>query len=501
MLAEGTVGINTRKAADLWRDLPETYYAVVEFYLLANAMLVRSYTEFVKLAETVVNRYPRAVERVLVEPPLPAFTRRRPDHPTVVIWAPQRASAELALHAGGMDGFPGEVVAVSADAATVGNLRVVPADDPTLPDVLSRAGCIVCVEPNDPGDAVAFARHGFGIVAPRTSGAHEFVPDVVVWDAANATRLHHAVSDALARPASLGDPYVAPPQRPAPPPAPVPAGDLPLVSIVIPTYNRPDDLRAALRSVAAQTYPRIEAVVVNDAGASVDHVVRDFPFARLIDHDVNGGSNVAARTGALAAASDYLAFLPDDDSIYPDHIERVMYALVRSGAKIAHGSGMLRYVERAADGSWLTVGFHARLLADTLTPNLALVATPVNFNAIVHHRSVFDEAGYWMMDSCLSDLELHMRQGVRYVFVHADSITFEFREHAGNQAKKNDFAREALRLYDVIHPAPDRPLLRESRMRTVDIFSRRRSDRPAFEPTLSLPPTPMTPPRTIEVRS
>jgi Glycosyl transferase family 2 len=484
MLAKGGVQIGDRLASEIW-DAP-LLLVVAEFYRLGSAMLVRSYTEFSKFIEQS-RGLARPVERVLVEPALPQVERRLPETPTVVIWGPQRIGAHLALHLGGLFEFAGEVWCVAADVANVPpGTKVVLRDDPQTAQALSRAACVVCVEPNDPGDAVAFARQGFGVVAPVTSGAHEFAPEVVIWDAANATTLHKAVVKALARPAAIRHSYVAPPRAPLPPPPPLPRAELPLVSVIIPTYNRPDDLRRALSAVGAQTYPNIEAVVVNDCGTPVDDVVGGFPFARLIDHAVNRGTIPAWGTGMQHAKGDWIQFLPDDDTLYPDHIERVMFAVLRSGAKIAHGNGMLRYVERAADGGWNTTGFNASLCSDTLTPTVALIATKVSENGVMHHRTVFDDGGWWRDDSSLADLELHMRLGLKFVFVHVDEITFEFREHAGNQAKLLDFGTELLRIYDELHPRPDRPLLTAARQSTHENMAARVPGQPAFPPTISL---------------
>ena len=163
-----------------------------------------------------------------------------------------------------------------------------------------------------------------------------------------------------------------------------------------------------------------------------------------------------------------------------------MFALLRSGAKLAHGNGMLRYVERTADGGWKTTGVNASLCSDPLTSKTALIATPVSENGVIHHRSVFAEAGWWLSDSCLADLELHMRLGLRYVFVHVDQITFEFREHAGNQAKQMDFPTELRRIYDELHPVPDRPLLAVGRNSTLAAMAARTPGKPAFPPTIAL---------------
>jgi hypothetical protein len=161
-----------------------------------------------------------------------------------------------------------------------------------------------------------------------------------------------------------------------------------------------------------------------------------------------------------------------------------MFAMLRAGSKVAHGNGMLRYVERTAEGKWKTTGVNATLLSETLTPTSAMVATPVSENGVIQHRSVFDEAGWWLTGNSLADLELHMRFGKHWVFVHADDITFEFREHAHNQAKLLDFPTDLLRIYEQLHPAPDRPILAQYRQQTHAGMAARIPGQPAFPPTI-----------------
>src|SRR6185437_10184274 len=71
---------------------------------------------------------------------------------------------------------------------------------------------------------------------------------------------------------------------------PVPFTRTPKVSVIVPTYNRPDRLRAALASLAAQTYQDFEVIIVNDAGCDVGAVVAacaDRYRITTITHDRN----------------------------------------------------------------------------------------------------------------------------------------------------------------------------------------------------------------------
>jgi glycosyltransferase involved in cell wall biosynthesis len=113
----------------------------------------------------------------------------------------------------------------------------------------------------------------------------------------------------------------------------------PLVSVIVPTLNRPAMLRDALASIAAQTYSPIEIIVVNDAGVDVEGVVSRFGLKQRIvclKHAINKGLPAARNTGLKAASGDYVAYLDDDDVYYPDHIHTLVSFLLDSDYKIAY---------------------------------------------------------------------------------------------------------------------------------------------------------------------
>jgi len=97
--------------------------------------------------------------------------------------------------------------------------------------------------------------------------------------------------------------------------------------IVIPTYNRPDDLREALESLLAQSYPHWVAVIVNDAStvdySGIEKFYTDDRFI-FISKDYNGGINAARNVGIdylTGRGIDFVSFLDDDDIFAPDFLE------------------------------------------------------------------------------------------------------------------------------------------------------------------------------------
>lgn len=104
----------------------------------------------------------------------------------------------------------------------------------------------------------------------------------------------------------------------------------PRVSVIIPTFGRPDTLVRAIQSVLEQTYPYVEAIVVddNEPGTAERHAteiqMKQFagdPRVRYIRHEHNKNGAAARNTGARHSKAKYLALLDDDDEFLPNKIE------------------------------------------------------------------------------------------------------------------------------------------------------------------------------------
>lgn len=107
----------------------------------------------------------------------------------------------------------------------------------------------------------------------------------------------------------------------------------PLVSVVIPTQNRPRLLKDALASLVGQTYRNWEAIVVNDGGEDVQHVIAEIgndPRIRLLTHWRKLGQSCARNTALRVAQGQIICFLDDDDRYLPTHIEGIVITMRQS---------------------------------------------------------------------------------------------------------------------------------------------------------------------------
>lgn len=94
-----------------------------------------------------------------------------------------------------------------------------------------------------------------------------------------------------------------------------------LLSIIIPTYNRPNLLLRAVNSALAQTIEDFEVIVVDDCSSEpVD--LPEHPRLRIIRLPKNKGGSAARNIGTRAAKGRWINFLDDDDELLP-HMARV----------------------------------------------------------------------------------------------------------------------------------------------------------------------------------
>jgi glycosyltransferase involved in cell wall biosynthesis len=140
-----------------------------------------------------------------------------------------------------------------------------------------------------------------------------------------------------------------------PAPGPVPPADSPLVSVVIPHHAQLELFAHTLRSVAAQDYPNLEIVVVDD-GTPDDTVLEglkellDEPWGRPISfiRQDNAYLGAARNTGVRAAQADLLAFVDDDDIVEPHYVSTLVTAARVAGAD-AVSSVLVTHVDDGSD--------------------------------------------------------------------------------------------------------------------------------------------------------
>ena len=188
----------------------------------------------------------------------------------------------------------------------------------------------------------------------------------------------------------------------------------PLVSYIVPTYNRPELLDRALESIGSQEYSRFEAVVVNDFGQDIAAVVSEYPFAKLVNHERNLGLSAARNTGISHSEGKYIGYLDDDDWLYPDHTVVLLGALL-GGHRAGYSDAAVRYRRDGPTELFMSNDWNKENLRKW---NLFPVC------CALHERDLIDEVGFF--DEQLpthEDWDMWLRMSEICDFVHVPMMT------------------------------------------------------------------------------
>lgn len=127
----------------------------------------------------------------------------------------------------------------------------------------------------------------------------------------------------------------------------------PVVSVVMPTFNRAHLVGRAIESVLAQTYQDFELLVIDDgSGDATAEAVQRYrdPRMRLVRLPTNRGLARARNAGIQAARGEWIAFLDDDDVWLARRLERQMALMAATPVPHANVGYCLSYVHDEAVG-------------------------------------------------------------------------------------------------------------------------------------------------------
>lgn len=367
-----------------------------DFMRLGNSLLVRSWTEYQRftglLWETPLN-----VTRALVSSTAIPQWESRFGGKHLVIWAPEANPEDVAIPAFAVENlhFTTYVVCRNPDRSAELDLRAVFVGTDAAAAILQDALAIIVADLNDPGPAVALAQSGVPIAIASTSGAHEYVDGAPMFLPWSARSIRNAALLALGAPPSrvradlpTSVDFAAELKATEPPVTP----DPPLVSILLSTKDRREVLPRALDSIATQTYPNIEILVINDGGEPIADIVARYPSARLIDHQDSKGLVKRLHETSSVAAGKYCVAHSDDDYFFPDHFARCIYAMERTGSPASRPIVLYTLNSPGQDDLYYVVGhtvnhYHAYDPTELLWAN--------NIGIVVQTRQIIFDCGLW----------------------------------------------------------------------------------------------------------
>lgn len=121
---------------------------------------------------------------------------------------------------------------------------------------------------------------------------------------------------------------------------------LPLVSVVVPTHNRPDFLKRTLQSILQQTYKNLQIIIVSNGFNSSNKKVVDALQDKRVEYyeqENSGGPSSPRNHGIRKSKGKYIAFCDDDDLFVPEKIQKQVDVLENNHDFGLSYSKMLRF--------------------------------------------------------------------------------------------------------------------------------------------------------------
>lgn len=214
----------------------------------------------------------------------------------------------------------------------------------------------------------------------------------------------------------------------------------PKVSIVIPVYNGEDYIREAIDSALAQTYENCEILVVNDGSTdNTEAIIKSYGDKIRYFSKKNGGVSSALNVGIDHMQGEYFQYLPHDDLLHPDKIEKNIRAIQQSGNEMSIVWSGWNYNYMDGRGVVKSQMHFKYTEKEKLTTSVfPLLFSIVNTVTVLINKKYFDKIGNFDQTLYTSqDYNMWFRTFIDQKTLYLDEALIDYRMH-GQQGSQMD---------------------------------------------------------------
>lgn len=248
----------------------------------------------------------------------------------------------------------------------------------------------------------------------------------------------------------------------------------PLISVIVPAYNHEDYVTECLESLAAQTYPNMEVLVIDDGSkdgtkATIETFlqVTNRPVFSFVSRP-NAGLCATLNEGLSKAKGDYIAFIASDDIWLPEKLSRqILYMEENPGTGLVFSDAYIMRGTKQTNEKWTDYkrmlrnffyqgralpGVYERLMIYTFIPALTVIL----------RKSVLDTVGYFDERLAYEDDDMWLRFARKTDLAFIDEPLATYRMHATNISNSKYFMlkgyAQTIRKHLGEEPLKSRPL-------------------------------------------
>lgn len=204
-------------------------------------------------------------------------------------------------------------------------------------------------------------------------------------------------------------------------------GKLPLVSIVLPTYNGTKYIAESIDSVLAQTYQNWELIIVDDCSKDdtlkiAQSYAKTDDRIRVIHNKVNQKVSGSLNIGFREARGEYLTWTSDDNRYLPKALEKMLDILLQKNAKMVSADCYIIDGKGNRTGRWTSYDESTMLLCNTVAA------------CFMYTREVLNKVGeYDTVFLCVQDYDYWLRILQQFGHIeHLPELLYEYRVHTEN---------------------------------------------------------------------
>lgn len=219
--------------------------------------------------------------------------------------------------------------------------------------------------------------------------------------------------------------------------------DRPLISVIIPTYNRLPLLLEAIESVKAQTYSNWELIIVDDGStdgtAEAIQQIYD-PIIRVLRLSHTAHINEIMNAGVKESKGELIGFLDSDDLWMPEKLELQLQTLRNENKKWIYGG-----YELMDENKKVIYKSSARFipLSGWILKEIILTKAGITICSVMIEKKFFEELGGFSADPHIrGDYEFTLRMATKAEAAVIPETVVRVREHSGRITKARVFPFE-----------------------------------------------------------
>ena len=234
---------------------------------------------------------------------------------------------------------------------------------------------------------------------------------------------------------------------------------LELVSVIIPTHDRPEMLREAVSSVLSQTYKNLEVIIVLKgatlrAAVAAEQLSLTDPRIRVTDMGTNNTLGFARNFGIKEAKGYWLAFLDDDDLWLPKKLELQLKAAHEHSADFVATNFICFNEAGELPGHFIPTVPKGLTISEAQTIYNYI---PAGASTMIVRASAARAVGLFDPDlNAIEDWDMWRRLLWAHKFYLVDTVLARYRRHSTNMSNHRGFMilREPKHLWKLTFDTP-----------------------------------------------